>query len=468
MAKDRPIIRLKTAGTSKLRYGRATLTVRHWGDLNRGELGKAISAYEKGEIEAEALCLAFIRERIESTSPSFDWDEAELDRLVVLVVSASEEPKLSATEPEGLADELVAAAKAEIEEIKASAAKIREMGVGVIGSARRNLGALGNYEKVMAIARSGLAGDIGRAQAIRKDLVSKLGSIGGVEKLAGLGGSAGIRELIGPGSKINEILRTNYGLRGGIAEMIGAGRFQTPPWFREFPKPSEFLGDFGQIWRDWDAARKRALPINWGELDRAEIDAVVELMLAEGLSLAYAPRVEIIRALLAAPDHDARCHILESRSTEIIEDIEPALEGVYREDLKPIVGAAREAISTYEDGHPAPAQAYAASAVGEILHGPLGWESWGEVKRAFADKDPLVDVGFTLFPLYAVGRAWHRTLARFKDAGDGFNRNLTLHRIGFPYSEANLLSVLLLLAGLLRGLQPALDRHDKREEEEAA
>lgn len=88
--------------------------------------------------------------------------------------------------------------------------------------------------------------------------------------------------------------------------------------------------------------------------------------------------------------------------------------------------------------------------------------------REFRNKDPLHDVGYAVFPFYAVGHALARTLDRFKDAGEGFNRNLTQHRIGMPHTEPNLLMVLLLLAGLLREVERLLNRHDAREEAAAA
>lgn len=91
----------------------------------------------------------------------------------------------------------------------------------------------------------------------------------------------------------------------------------------------------------------------------------------------------------------------------------------------------------------------------------MGWESFGEVKRNFRGKDPLHDVGYQDFPLFAVGHALARTLDRFKDAGDGFNRNLTQHRIGSPHNEPNLLMVILLLGGLVREVERVLNRHER-------
>lgn len=69
---------------------------------------------------------------------------------------------------------------------------------------------------------------------------------------------------------------------------------------------------------------------------------------------------------------------------------------------------------------------------------------------SISNTNPLHDVGYHDFLLFVVARALARTLDRFKDAGDGFKRNLTQHRIGARHSEANLLMVFFPLAGLLR------------------
>ncbi len=124
--------------------------------------------------------------------------------------------------------------------------------------------------------------------------------------------------------------------------------------------------------------------------------------------------------LIAADGHEARCEILIKHREEVVADVEQVLDDVERSDLEAIVAAVFEAIETYRAGHPAPAQTYASAVLGEILHSTLGYEVFGEAQREFREKDPLHDVGYSIFPFYAVGHALARTLDRFKDAGEGF------------------------------------------------
>jgi hypothetical protein len=70
-------------------------------------------------------------------------------------------------------------------------------------------------------------------------------------------------------------------------------------------------------------------------------------------------------------------------------------------------------------------------------------------------------------PFYALGHALVRTLAHFKDAGDGFNRNLTQHRLGSFHNEPSLLMVLMLLTGLLFEVERILDEQDRFADDEA-
>jgi hypothetical protein len=95
----------------KRRYGRAILTIRRWGNwaelIDRNQLGTQIRAFGKGKIEAEALSWAYLKARVIEHSPSFRWEDAELGRLLTLVVDCSEDPHYKARDPEELAAELL-------------------------------------------------------------------------------------------------------------------------------------------------------------------------------------------------------------------------------------------------------------------------------------------------------------------------------------------------------------------------
>lgn len=464
MPEKRRVLRIVAPPTTRVRYGRATLTIAQTGGIVMSELGDAVADYESGELAAEQLCERFVRMRVTEHSPSFSWDEADPARVLKLVVDASEEPRFKSADDERVADRLVAAAADEREALQESAKRLR-------GTLRANYPKIANLAGIGrmpwlqdSLKRLHEAGDLRKKLGLDRigpqlDAMHGFRGATGVDKdkLRGLRGIAGFDE--------GELKRIS-GLAGFKA--IDPKLFETAGWVRRLPDPAPWLrGLQDQIGPRLEAL-KLSLPGNWQELTSEEMRKTVDLMKADGLSLAWAPRPEILRQLIAADGHEARCEILLEHREEIVGDVERVLSEIERSDLNSIVAAGFEAIKTYRDGHPAPAQTYAAAVIGEVIHGPLGYETFGEVKRQFRDTDPLHDVGYRDFPLFAVGRALARTLDRFKDAGDGFNRNLTQHRIGAPHTEANLLMVFLLLAGLLREVERVLDRHDAREDTEAA
>jgi hypothetical protein len=100
----------------------------------------------------------------------------------------------------------------------------------------------------------------------------------------------------------------------------------------------------------------------------------------------------------------------------------------------------------------------------EIAHGPMEWDDFKPVRASFQGRNPMEE-GIHSFALCAVGTAWVRVVDSFEDAGSGFNRNLSQHRIGF-HNQANCLMAMLLLPGLLVELQRYLDAGDRREAEQ--
>lgn len=178
-----------------------------------------------------------------------------------------------------------------------------------------------------------------------------------------------------------------------------------------------------------------------------------------GISVAWAPRTSIIRELLAAGTSQEQREILEFKSTEILDDIEEALEGISSAGLLSSVTACKESIVTYRDGHPDPALAYASTILSHLVHDYIEEKSFEKIRETFEGVDPLNDVGRADFPLFTVGRIWVRAFERFEGSeDDAYNRNRTLHILGDHYSEANLLAALMLVTGLLCELQRLEDR----------
>lgn len=558
---EQPIIlRLREVCRARVRYGRANLYIARWGGLTSGELDTAVRAFERAEGGAKEVCSSFVRSRIESHTASFDFERADLERLVDLVAAAATEPELQARTIDALAAELVDLAAAERDRVRRRRADLQKAmksyfdssALGVLHSVQASLGKwkLGSiYAPQLPRFSSPLAhsitqlgtqmfGDVGppsfhlglshtkapiwakafktsglaeqAALAMRQSItvasshrhleghIASLGltSVARSKPLKfGIGVGDGVApswlgafrcaELAGilaPGLResIAEIAAgfSHPGLQNriaslGIAAQIGDLKLGASLTADIMPK------DFGTAalaqrnigllprfpaWKGWADSFERSLPANWRELDAAEVDRAAGLMGDTGLCLAWVPQAELIRALLAAPDHEARCQILVANANEILADIEAVLLEVESEDLAPIADAAEEAIRSARAGAPGPAQSHVASALGHVAHSYFGYENFGPVRERFADIDPINDVGFAEFSFYAIGRAWVISVASFKEAGDGFNRNLTAHYVGAPhYSNANLLAGLMLLAGLARELQRQERRLEARQ-----
>lgn len=542
------ILRLREVRQTRVRYGRANLYIARWGELTSGELDTAVRAFESGAGGAQEVCSAFVHSRIESHTASFDFERADLERLVDLVAAAATEPELQARTIDALAAELVDLAAAERDRVRRRRADLQKMmksyfdssALGVLHSVQASLGKwkLGSiYEPQLPRFSSPLADSVAQlgtrvlgdveppsfhiglphtrapiwakafkasemaeqaTLAMRESIIAAsshrhleghiaslgLASVARSKPLTfGIGDgvapswlgafrSAKLAGALAPGIResIAEIAAgfSPPGLQNriaslGIAAQIGDLKLGASLTGGIVPKDLG-IAAFAQrqlgllprfpAWKDWADSFERSLPTNWRELDPAEVDRAAGLMGDTGLCLAWVPRAELIRALLAAPDHEARCQILVANANEILADIEAVLLEVESEELAPIANAAEEAIRSARAGAPGPAQSHIASALGHVAHGYFGYDNFGPVRERFADIDPINDVGFAEFSFYAIGRAWVISIASFKQAGDGFNRNLTAHYVGAPhYSAANLLAGLMLLAGLARELQ---------------
>lgn len=554
------ILRLREVRRARVRYGRANLYIARWGEFTSGELGAAVRAFKRGEGGAKEVCSAFVRSRIESHTASFDFEHADLERLVELVVAAATEPELQARSIDALAAELVDFAAAEHDRARQRRADLQKaMGsyfnssaLGVLQSVQASLGTwkLGSlYERQLPQFSSPLADSVAQlgtkvlggleppsfhlglphtkapiwAKALKASGIAEQATLAMRQSIAATsahchleGHIASLGLAFATGSKP---LKFDTGVGDGVAPLwLGAFRSgelagDLAPGLRQsiaeiaagFSYPGlqnsiASLGIAAQIgdlklsasltagivpkdlgiaalaqrqlgllprlpaWKDWAGSFERSLPANWRELDPAEVDRAAGLMGDTGLCLAWVPRAELIRALLAAPDHKARCQILVANTNEILADVETVLLEVESEELAPIADAAEEAIRSARAGAPGPAQSHVASALGHVAHGYFGYENFGPVRERFTDVDPINDVGIAEFSFYAIGQAWVISIASFKQAGDGFNRNLTAHYVGAPhYSDAKLLAGLMLLAGLARELQRREHRREARQ-----
>jgi hypothetical protein len=123
----------------KKRYGRATLTISRTGSFGlfiNDELSRQMRAFCSGKTTAEKVAWAWVRARVEGHSPSFRWQDADLERLVRLVADCSESPHFEAATIDGLAQELVAAPDKEREQFNQLSTQLSKSFAGISNFSR--------------------------------------------------------------------------------------------------------------------------------------------------------------------------------------------------------------------------------------------------------------------------------------------------------------------------------------------
>ena len=116
-----PRLALTRLRPSRHRYGNARITVRagsNWDDLfGPTGLAEALRKFERRDLPSEDVAWAFVRSRVSEPSPTFDWSEARLDRLLAVVCDASVDPPFEETDPETVAATLLASRDAASERL---------------------------------------------------------------------------------------------------------------------------------------------------------------------------------------------------------------------------------------------------------------------------------------------------------------------------------------------------------------
>src|SRR6476646_332425 len=106
MAKKKRIDLDKLRATTKVRYGRANLTVEQWVSVHGTPVEQALRGHRQGDASAEDVAWSFVKEQVTHQTPSFNWDEADLERLLHRVIAAATVPKLKAKSDGELVAEL--------------------------------------------------------------------------------------------------------------------------------------------------------------------------------------------------------------------------------------------------------------------------------------------------------------------------------------------------------------------------
>ena len=219
------------------------------------------------------------------------------------------------------------------------------------------------------------------------------------------------------------------------------------------PPPESILRLVETVAEGGRLALQRGLPANWRELDLADWERALRLGTEHGISVIWAPRVEIVRELIGAETEAERDRVLVEHRERILGDLESPLREATYDRFGHGPSMAWQALGALRDGHYAPAQSHAAAALTQLVHDNLGHAQLHDARRAFEQHDPMhVEMG--MFRITALLRTLARALHRTDDARPGFNRHASAHGVATAqYSEANALAAMLLLVGLLRELQ---------------
>ena len=281
-----------------------------------------------------------------------DWEDVAtllLDR----VVGVSTSPEFTSSDIENVAAALAEAAREEREATK----RARKRSLGLMNQVAAQL----NLQKRVTESLGGITGFSGYLEPARKE--SALQLVAGRCRQAALFRQSDTERLTETLGSANLTLEASSAMRGlrrqvmaaDLTPLTGTGRieFDTKglgiglraalPALQDFSKVLEgcsrplveqlvgngFLQGFVDASPRWIEVFKRALPINWRELDGAEVDAVVKLMLDTGISVAWAPRTSIIRELLAGGDHPRAEGDPRSQKHRDPHDIEEVLEGLH-------------------------------------------------------------------------------------------------------------------------------------------
>ncbi|MEU6680952.1 hypothetical protein [Streptomyces sp. NPDC046925] len=212
------------------------------------------------------------------------------------------------------------------------------------------------------------------------------------------------------------------------------------------------------------------LPANLRGLGPAELDTILELSAADGLSLGWAPRQEIVRTLVSLRTRDERSALLAERRADVLDDTETSLKIVEHPELVGMVAILNAAVRTARAGLDEGAQALAGNVLETAMkqHGNL-WirrsfpqvtypkgNHHSTISSVLDDANDWGDLTLLQFKHFLV-LAGMRNAFSFDDTQDTFNRHLGAHRASpDTYRPQFVLPAILLAHALLRALNQDL------------
>jgi hypothetical protein len=223
--------------------------------------------------------------------------------------------------------------------------------------------------------------------------------------------------------------------------------------------------DISQLTPQFEALRKlterlrRLIPDNLRSLSVDELRQVAEISAAERWALAWAPRADIVHALLAADSAATREKILVERMPEVLHDCEGVLRTVEAPDLIELSDFALQAVGACRAGHEGAAQALATNVLDTAIDKHLGTilqlTASGATRKAKEAFGSQLDDEATLL-------LWRRIVSCggippsydsyvYEERGSWYSRHGTAHCVNANlYSTANALRSILIVTSLLR------------------
>lgn len=150
--------------------------------------------------------------------------------------------------------------------------------------------------------------------------------------------------------------------------------------------------EIARVARSISGTFERFTPPNFRGLSVDDMFRLPAISEEQRLGLLWAPRVEVLRDLLAADDADARGRVVEARADYVVRDFRPVAEDAGMAGHDDLVALLLEAIDAYEAGHPRAAQALATSVIDTAamkeFPGAKGKGSTNAIRRQAGTRGP--------------------------------------------------------------------------------
>jgi hypothetical protein len=202
---------------------------------------------------------------------------------------------------------------------------------------------------------------------------------------------------------------------------------------------------------------------------------VLDISEEDGISLAWAPRQEIVEELIGLDSREARETLLHKRQDEVLDDVSRSLTLVTHPALAELADLLGKAADTVRDGHAEAAQALIANVLETTMknhanawirrtfpsaeyQGALGTRHHRTLASATSGPDNPRDLTLLQFKHYLVLRGLTNTFQGGVSTQETFNRHLSCHQASHDtYRNGFALPSLLLTQALLRVMDQALE-----------